>query len=124
MNDSQYFDFDTLVRRAGTSSDKWEMHEQRGILPFWLADMDFKSPPAVIEALHQRVEHGIFGYTSAPKELVEVVLSTLETKYGWKVDSDWLVWLPGLVTGINVACRAIGEDGDDVLTAVPVYLLS
>ncbi len=121
MNDSQCFDFDTPVRRAGTSSDKWEMYEQRGILPFWLADMDFKSPPAVIEALHQRVEHGVFGYTSAPKELVEVVLSTLETKYGWKVESEWLVWLPGLVTGINVACRAIGEDGDDVLTAVPVY---
>lgn len=121
MNDRQSFDFDTPIDRAGTSSDKWAMYEQRGILPFWLADMDFKSPPEVMEALHQRVDNGVFGYTSASKELVNVVISMLEACYGWKVESDWLVWLPGLVTGINVACRAVGEDGDDVLTAVPVY---
>ncbi|MBI5251312.1 MAG: putative C-S lyase [Desulfomonile tiedjei] len=121
MNHMKLFDFDTHVHRIGTSSDKWTMYEQRGILPFWLADMDFKSPQAVMEALHQRVEHGVFGYTSAPKELVEVVICMLETAYGWKIESEWLVWLPGLVTGINIACRAVGEDGDDVLTAVPVY---
>lgn len=121
MNHRQSFDFDTPIDRVGTSSDKWAMYEQRGILPFWLADMDFKSPPEVMEALHQRVDNGVFGYTSASKELVNVVISMLEACYGWKVESNWLVWLPGLVTGINVACRAVGEDGDDVLTAVPVY---
>jgi cysteine-S-conjugate beta-lyase len=121
MSHGQSFDFDTVVNRVGTSSDKWEMYEQRGILPFWLADMDFKSPPAVIEALHQRVEHGVFGYTSAAEELVDVIVSMLETSYGWKVEREWLVWLPGLVTGMNVACRAVGEDGDDVMTTVPVY---
>jgi cysteine-S-conjugate beta-lyase len=121
MNHRQSFDFDSVINRVGTSSDKWEMYEKRGILPFWLADMDFKSPPAVMKALHQRVEHGVFGYTFAPKELVDVVVSTLETSYGWKVQREWLVWLPGLVTGMNVACRAVGEDGDDVMTTVPVY---
>lgn len=121
MSHGQSFDFDTVINRVGASSDKWEMYEKRGILPFWLADMDFKSPPAVMEALHRRVDHGVFGYTFAPKELVDVVVSTLETSYGWKVQREWLVWLPGLVTGMNVACRAVGEDGDDVMTTVPVY---
>ena len=83
--------------------------------------MDFSSPPAVIEALKKRVEHGVFGYTHAPDELVEVVLSMLRREYRWKVEAEWIVWLPGLVTGLNVTCRAVGEDGDDVITSVPVY---
>jgi len=115
------FDFDAPIDRLGTSSDKWAMYEESSILPLWLADMDFRSPPAVIEALHRRIDHGVFGYTSAPKELIRVIVSMLETSYGWKVRPDWLVWLPGLVTGLNVACRAVGEQGDEVLTAIPVY---
>jgi cystathionine beta-lyase len=87
----------------------------------WVADMDFHSPPAVIEALHQRVDHGVFGYTTAPEELTETIISALQQNYGWKIEAEWIVWLPGLVTGLNVTCRAIGKDGDDVLTAVPVY---
>jgi cystathionine beta-lyase len=83
--------------------------------------MDFRSPPAVIAALHQRAEHGIFGYTVAPEELVETVIANLGGRYGWLVRPEWLVWLPGLVTGLNVACRAVGVDGDEVLTTVPVY---
>jgi cysteine-S-conjugate beta-lyase len=121
LRDSQLFDFDKVIDRCGTSSEKWTMYEQRRILPLWLADMDFLSPPAVIEALHRRVDHGIFGYTHVPDELVSVVLEMLGTTYGWEVEPDWLVWLPGLVTGLNVACRAVTADGDDVLTAVPVY---
>jgi cysteine-S-conjugate beta-lyase len=121
LKDSQLFDFDTVIDRSGTSSEKWTMFEQRNILPLWLADMDFLSPPAVIQALHRRVDHGIFGYTHVPDELVSVVLKMLGTTYGWDVPPDWLVWLPGLVTGLNVACRAVTVDGDDVLTAIPVY---
>jgi cystathionine beta-lyase len=117
----QQFDFNTVVDRRGTSSEKWRMYEQAGILPLWLADMDFLSPPAVMEALHRRVDHGVFGYTVVPKELVEVVIAVLESQYHWKVEAEWLVWLPSLVTGLNLACRAVGTDGDEVLTAVPVY---
>lgn len=115
------FDFDTPIDRVGTYSEKWAMYEERGILPFWLADMDFRSPTPVIEALRRRVEHGVFGYTRVSDELVAVVLSMLEAEYGWRAESDWLIWLPGLVTGLNVACRAFGDSGDEVLTAVPVY---
>ncbi len=83
--------------------------------------MDFASPPAVIEVLHQRIDHGVFGYTTAPEELTETIISTLQQDYEWEIESEWIVWLPGLVTGLNVTCRAVGNDGDDVLTAVPVY---
>jgi len=114
-------DFDTLIDRRGTSSEKWDKYEGRDILPLWVADMDFRSPDAVIKALQQRVAHGVFGYTDAPRELVEVVCSMLRDLYSWSVEPDWIVWLPGLVSGINVACRAAGSEGDEVLTAIPIY---
>ncbi|NNM83572.1 MAG: aminotransferase class I/II-fold pyridoxal phosphate-dependent enzyme, partial [Burkholderiales bacterium] len=84
----------------------------------WVADMDFPAPPAVIAALHERVDHGIFGYTHAPRDLEDTVVSMLEAEYGWKIERDSIVWLPGLVTGINVACRTC--EGD-ILTATPIY---
>lgn len=115
------FDFDTLIDRRGTASLKWERYRGRDILPLWVADMDFPSPPEVVEALRARVDHGVFGYTLPPEELVDAVLGMLEREYGWQVERPWLVWLPGLVTGLNVACRAVGGDGDGVLTTVPIY---
>ncbi len=114
-------DFDRAVERRGTYSEKWEKYAGRDVIPLWLADMDFASPPSVIEALHRRVDHGVFGYTRAPDELYEVLISTLHDEYGWSVQKEWFVWLPGLVTGLNVACRAVGADRATVLTTVPVY---
>lgn len=115
------FDFDTPVDRQGTASLKWDKYRGKDVLPMWLADMDFRSPAPVIRALSERVAHGVFGYTEASAELVEVLCSRLYESYRWKIDPDWLVWLPGLVTGLNLACRAVGDDGDEVLTATPVY---
>lgn len=114
-------DFDTPVERRGTASSKWEKYRDRDILPLWVADMDFRAPAAVLTALHERVAHGVFGYTVAPPELAAAVCTWLAQDYGWTVAPDWLVWLPGLVTGLNVACRAVGEPGCGVLTATPVY---
>ncbi len=115
------FDFDIPINRRDTASMKWDKYKNQDIIPLWVADMDFRSPPAVIEALKQRVEHGVFGYSVPPEELTHEVISMLQTCYGWTVALDWIVWLPGLVTGLNVTCRAVGEDQDDVMTAVPVY---
>ena len=115
------FDFDTLVDRRTTASEKWDRYAGQDIIPLWVADMDFRSPPAVLEALHQRVEHGVFGYSSPPKELVAVVLAMLQQEYSWQVQPEWLVWLPGLVCGLNVTCRAVGAPGDAVATFTPVY---
>ena len=104
-------DFDNVLELRGVHSAKWDKYQGRDIIPLWLADMDFRSPPAVIEALHRRVEHGVFGYPSVPPELITVVLSMLLTSYGWEVKPEWLVWLPGLVTGLNLICRAATEPG-------------
>ncbi len=115
------FDFDTVIDRRQTDSLKWERYRDRDILPLWVADMDFCSPPAVLKALRARVDHGVFGYTLPPRALVETVVGMLAEEFGWQVEPGWLVWLPGLVTGLNIACRAVGETGDGVLTMTPVY---
>lgn len=114
-------DFDQIIDRGETSSLKWERYRGRDILPLWVADMDFRSPPAVVDALRQRVAHGIFGYTLAPKELYEAIIGHLAGDFGWRIEAEWIVWLPGVVTGLNASCRAVGEAGDDVLTLTPVY---
>lgn len=115
------FDFDTPVDRRNTGSLKWDRYKGRDIIPLWVADMDFKAPPAVITALHRHIDHGIFGYTLPPDGLVDEVLALLERTHSWKAAPEWIVWLPGLVTGINVACRSVGEPGDAVMTTIPAY---
>ena len=115
------YDFDTPVDRRGTDSHKWARYAGRDILPLWVADTDFRSPPAVIEALHGRLDHGVFGYGDPPADLVETVLATCAEEWAWEVDPAWLVWLPGLVSGINVTCRATGKAGDGVAALTPVY---
>ena len=115
------FNFDEIVDRRGTSSEKWDRYRDRDIIPLWVADMDFRSPPAVVEALHARVSHGVFGYTGPSQELVDVVIAHLLRDFGWRVEAEWLVWLPGLVCGLNVLCRAVGGPGDGVATFTPVY---
>lgn len=121
MKKDHSFDFDTPIDRRGTDSAKWDKYKGRDIIPLWVADMDFKSPPAVRQALHARIDHGVFGYTLPPAELNDVVVAMLNDQYGWKIETRWIVWLPGLVTAFNAACRAVGEAGDDVMTTVPVY---
>lgn len=91
------------------------------MIPLWVADMDFPAPPTVLETLRQRVVHGVLGYTVPAPSLYDAVLAHLENHYAWRVEPEWLVWLPGLVCGLNVACRAVGESGDGVLTTVPIY---
>ncbi|HBG07977.1 MAG: aspartate aminotransferase [Geobacteraceae bacterium GWC2_58_44] len=115
------YDFDEIIDRRGTASEKWDKYRDRDIIPLWVADMDFRSPPAIIEALHERVNHGIFGYTAPPEGLSQAVIEALLSEFGWQVQKEWLTWLPGLVTGLNVCCRAVGAQDDEVITFTPVY---
>jgi cysteine-S-conjugate beta-lyase len=115
------FDFDTPPDRYHTDSQKWQKYAGRDILPMWVADMDFRSAPAIIEALRARVEHGLFGYARPLKAATETMVAAMETRYGWKIDPSWLVWLPGLVVGLNVTAQAFAEAGDEVLSLAPVY---
>lgn len=121
MSQTGAFDFDTLVDRTGTASYKWDRYGDRDVIPLWVADMDFRAPAPVMDALHRRVEHGIFGYAHAPDGLVTAVRASLLEQYGWSVDPSWIVWLPGVVSGLNVLCRAVGAAGDEVITFTPVY---
>ena len=120
-NPEDAFDFDTLPDRSGTWSLKWDRFAGRDVIPMWVADMDFRSAPAVVDALRARVEHGVFGYVEPGPELTGAIIERLDANHGWRPDPSWFIWLPGLVSGLNIVSRAIGEPGDDVLTAVPVY---
>lgn len=118
------FDFDTPIDRtrgAYRDSTKWNKYAGREVLPLWVADMDFAAPPTVLEAMRARIDHGVFGYSQPWPSLVASVRKHLEREYGWAISEDWLVWLPGLVAGLHVACRAVGGAGDRVFTATPVY---
>ncbi len=115
------FDFDTPINRAGTDSQKWQKYAGQDVLPMWVADMDFRSSPAIIAALQRRVEHGVFGYARPVKSTVDAVVEAMEARYGWKIEPSWIVWLPGLVVGLNVTAQAFAEPGDEVLTLSPVY---
>ncbi len=117
-------DFDAPIDRAGgpfRDSTKWNKYAGRDVLPLWVADMDFAAPPAVIAALQERVAHGVFGYGQPWPSLGDAVVEHLDREYGWAIDPTWIVWLPGLVTGLAVASRAVGAPGDAVFTATPVY---
>ena len=115
------FNFDTPPDRRGTDSQKWQKYEGRDVLPMWVADMDFEAAPAIVEAVRRRAEHGVFGYARPVKSTVEAVTGALSARYRWPVDPSWIVWLPGLVCGLNVAARAFAEDGDEILSLSPVY---
>jgi len=121
LPDRMTFDFDTPRDRRDTDSQKWQKYAGRDILPMWVADMDFPAPPPVLEALHRRIDHGLFGYARPTRATIEAVLGYLAKHHGWTVDPEWLVWLPGLVVGLNITAQAFAAAGDEVLTLTPVY---
>lgn len=113
--------FDDCPDRRGTSSEKWERWAGSDVIPAWVADMDFRSPQPVIDALTARVAHGVFGYTLVPPELPEVLAAHLAGRHGWRIDPAHVVAIPGMVVGLNLAARAVGEVGDEVLVLTPIY---
>src|SRR5689334_14388836 len=114
------FDFDRVIDRRGTDSNKWRKFPA-DVLPLWVADMDFPSPPAVVKALHERVEHGFFGYLNDPNELPGVVAERVAKRYGWRISPEAVVSLPGVIAGFNQALRAFARPGEGVLVQTPVY---
>jgi cystathionine beta-lyase len=114
------YDFDTPIDRRQSDSSKWLFYDQ-DVLPFWTADMDFRSPEPVIEALHARVDHGVFGYCAEPSELREMIAERMQTLYGWQVSPEWIVFQPGVILGFTRACRVVSSPGDGVLVQPPVF---
>lgn len=113
-------DFDQIIDRCGTDSEKWSRYP-REALPLWVADMDFRSPEPIIQALRQRVDHGVFGYGCEPPELREVIIARLQRLYGWRVEPEALLFLPGVVIGFNLTCQALTSPGDGILVQTPGY---
>ncbi|HEY9161193.1 MAG TPA: PatB family C-S lyase [Desulfomonilia bacterium] len=111
--------FDRIIDRRNTACIKWDKYKGRDVIPMWVADMDFEAPGPVTNAIIERAGHGVFGYTCEPDELEDVIVGMLETEYAWRIKPSWLVWLPGLVTGLNISCRAM--PGKTVMTSIPVY---
>ncbi|MDE6225560.1 MAG: aminotransferase class I/II-fold pyridoxal phosphate-dependent enzyme, partial [Muribaculaceae bacterium] len=114
------YDFDTITPRRGTLSYKWDSAAE-GVLPMWVADMDFKTAPAIIEALHKRVDNGIFGYTLVPDEYYDVVTSWFSRKHGWVIDRNMMIYTSGVVPAISAIIKALSSPGDKVVVQTPVY---
>ena len=113
------FDFTTVIDRTDTSSWQYEAFDV-DVLPAWLADMNFRAPPCVLEALHKSVDHGIFGYSTPSHALRELILERLSARHNWQTAAESLVFLPGLVTALNVAARLLNNEAE-VLVPIPAY---
>ncbi|MDR5899953.1 PatB family C-S lyase [Halomonas vilamensis] len=118
------FDFATPIDRrhpeGGWPSQKWHRYGD-DVLPLWVADMDFHSPPAVVEALRRRVDHGVYGYGEVPASLKQTLCDWSAAHYGWRIQPEWQQWLPGVVTALHLASLALTQPGDGVLTVTPIY---
>jgi putative C-S lyase len=115
------FDFDAPVDRAGTWSSRWERYAGRDVLPLWVADTDFRAPDCVLEAMAARLRHGVLGYTVPPAELREAIVERMRRLYRWRVEPDWIVFLPGVVPGLHLAARHLCPPDGHALVPTPVY---
>lgn len=114
------YDFDEIIDRRASRCFKWNKYDP-DVLPMFVADMDFRCAQPIIDALHERVEHGIFGYEWVGNDIRELICARMQRLYGWKVLPEELVFLPGRDSGLNLACRAIGTAGSSAFTFTPIY---
>jgi cystathionine beta-lyase len=115
------FNFDESIDRRHSDSVKWRKYSEQNIIPLWVADTDFRSPPCVINALQERIAHGVFGYGVAPQELIAVFIARMRDHYRWDVQPEWLVFLPGVVSGLHLTVRALAQREQDVIIPAPIY---
>ena len=119
------YDFDSVIERTNTCSSKWDLMTplfgRNDLLPMWVADMDFKAPPEVNEALRERVEHGIYGYTKRMAPYYEAIVSWVGRRFDWTIEPDWICHSPGVVPALSMAILTYTQPGDGVLIQPPVY---
>lgn len=119
------YSFDEVIERRNTDSSKWDnvtaLFGSPDVLPMWVADMDFRVPQPIVDAVKKRAEHPIYGYTKMSASIVASVTDRLYRKYGWKVEPDWVVFTPGVVPAVNAAVRAFAVPGGSVVVQSPAY---
>lgn len=114
------YDFDKTIDRRATNSYKWDSATE-SVLPMWVADMDFRTAPAIIDALQKRVAHGIFGYTRVPDAYYDAVTSWFSRRHGWDIDREWIIYTSGVVPAVSAVIKALTVPGDKVIVQTPVY---
>ena len=119
------YSFDKIIDRRGSNDLKHSVLQERygrdDLLPLWVADMDFETPPFITEALRQRLDHSLFGYTIVPEELWSTIIQWVRDHHQWEVRREWLTYIPGIVKGIGMAVNVFSQEGDKVIIQPPVY---
>ena len=124
------YDFDELVERRGTGCVKWDAEAPRqtggwlppgGIIPLWVADMDFKAAPAILEAVRKRAEHGVFGYTVVEDDYYVAVINWFRRRHHWTIRREEILYTTGVVPAMSVAIKALTMPGEKVLILSPDY---
>lgn len=113
--------FDKIIDRRNTNSYKWDLVKKEGVIPMWVADMDFPTAPAIIEALQKRVAHGIFGYTLVPDTYYEAIINWFSRRHQWQIEQSWILYTSGVVPALSSTLKAITMPGEKVLVQTPVY---
>lgn len=120
MNNER-FDFDEIIDRRHTHSVKWDFCPSDDVIPMWVADMDFKAAPCIIDALKERLEHGVFGYANVPEEFYDSIINWFSRRHNWTIDRNWIEYTTGVVPAIDAVLRAITMPGENVVILTPVY---
>jgi len=119
------YNFDEIIDRSNTSCVKWDLAEKyfqaKDLLPMWVADMDFKTPDFIVEAIKKRASHEVFGYTVRPDSYYESIIKWIGKKHKWKLEKDWIIFSPGIVPAVNMAVMAYTDPGDKIIVQPPVY---
>lgn len=117
----QHYDFDRPVQRRGTNSYKWDIIKQEGVIPLWVADMDFEVAPPIAHALQKRVEHAVYGYTLVPDSYYEAIVGWFKRRHQWTIDRHWIIYTTGVVPAVSCAIKSWAMPGEKVLVQTPVY---
>ena len=119
------YDFDKVHSRMNTNCAKWDavkfLFGSEDVIPMWVADMDFPAARPIVEALKERAAHPFYGYSMNGKGLTEAVVNRVKKKYGWKIEPEWVVYTPGVVSALTAAVKALTRPGDEIILQEPVY---
>ena len=121
----KHYNFDEIIDRRGTGCVKVDQLKaafgQEDLMPLWVADMDFRTPDFIVEAIRKRCEHEVFGYPYPTDEYYESIINWVNYKHNWKIQREWLCYVPGIVKGIAFALHCFTQEGDKVIIQPPVY---